>query len=172
MSVGLSLSSNCGSARGSTSTRLGQRTGRIALAATVWGAGLLARIFCIIYNSGSASDSLQYTSIAQHLLRSGTYAITDTSPTLCRPPGYPLFVAAVYALFGPSDGTVLAAQAVLGACAGVLLYLLLRRMVSAPVAATVGIMAAKADAPAPMLRRTAARPRILSRSRTAIDQGQ
>jgi 4-amino-4-deoxy-L-arabinose transferase-like glycosyltransferase len=53
------------------------------------------------------------------------------------PPGYPAFVALLFAIFGRDDGVVALAQAALGAGAVVLAYLAARRLGASPVAALV-----------------------------------
>ncbi len=60
------------------------------------------------------SDMAHYDKIARSLL-SGEGFSSDGKLTAYRPPAYPCFVAAVYAVFGPSPSAVRMAQAVLGA---------------------------------------------------------
>ena len=60
-------------------------------------------------------DALQYHQIATHLLAGGGYSLDGQTPTTIRPPVYPFFIAAVYALFGTDYHYVLIVQALLHA---------------------------------------------------------
>jgi hypothetical protein len=72
-------------------------------------AGLLLRLWFIGHLSRVAGDSLVYGGIAKNLLQHGVYGFTEPGPTpgsvmvrptLIRLPGYPLFLAACFGLFG------------------------------------------------------------------------
>ncbi len=67
-------------------------------------AGALCLRLLIVYKlSLIAGDSLVYDDIAKNLLNHGTYALTTPEglhPTLVRLPGYPFFLALVFAIFG------------------------------------------------------------------------
>jgi hypothetical protein len=67
-------------------------------------AGTLLRIWMLKHFFEVTGDSLIYGGIAKNLLLSGRYALTvgtgETYPTLIRLPGYPLFLAACFKLFG------------------------------------------------------------------------
>jgi hypothetical protein len=67
-------------------------------------AGGLLRIWMFRYFFDVNGDSLVYGGIAKNLLLHGKYALTvgsgETYPTLIRLPGYPLFLAACFKLFG------------------------------------------------------------------------
>ena len=67
-------------------------------------AGLLLRLFFLYRYAHIQGDSLLYGDIAHNLLRHGIYGITNGSgtirPTLIRLPGYPLFLAFCFRLFG------------------------------------------------------------------------
>ncbi len=67
-------------------------------------AGALLRIWMHKHFYEVTGDSLIYGGIAKNLLESGRYALTvgtgETYPTLIRLPGYPLFLAACFKLFG------------------------------------------------------------------------
>ncbi len=67
-------------------------------------AGALLRIWMLRHFYEVTGDALIYGGIAKNLLLSGRYALTvgtgETYPTLIRLPGYPLFLAACFKLFG------------------------------------------------------------------------
>ncbi len=62
--------------------------------------GLLLRLFFIHHNPDLSGDPLLYGAIARNLLQHGIYGFTPDIPTLIRLPGYPLFLAACFRLFG------------------------------------------------------------------------
>jgi hypothetical protein len=68
--------------------------------------GLLLRLFFIHHDPDLSGDPLIYGSIARNLLLHGVYGFQpDLSPTLIRLPGYPLFLAGCFKLFGiPTSG--------------------------------------------------------------------
>ena len=77
-------------------------------------------------------DAREYDSLAKAVLHGGPYALTDAwgqRVLASRMPGYPAFVAAIYACAGAYPEAVLIAQALLGAL-GVLLAFMLGRGVS------------------------------------------
>ena len=78
------------------------RTGLWILLALL--AGALLRIWMLKHFYEVTGDALIYGGIAKNLLLSGRYALTvgtgETYPTLIRLPGYPLFLAACFKLFG------------------------------------------------------------------------
>ena len=106
----------------------------VAMSLAAFAVGTLARAFFIAFAPFEAGDSSEYVRIAKHLLAGDGFSIHGGSPTAFRPPAYPLFVAAVYAIGGPFDGLVLAAQAVLGGIATWLIFLLGRRLLDERVA--------------------------------------
>lgn len=67
-------------------------------------AGALLRLWMLKHFFEVTGDSLIYGGIAKNLLLSGRYALTvgtgETYPTLIRLPGYPLFLAACFKVFG------------------------------------------------------------------------
>lgn len=71
---------------------------------TLVGAGALGlRLFLVLCFPGVMDDSRLYANIAKNWLQYGVYGITDSGqvvPTLARLPGYPAFLAAIFALFG------------------------------------------------------------------------
>ncbi len=62
--------------------------------------GLLLRLWFVHARPTIAGDPLIYGTIAQNLLDHGVYGLHPGAPTLIRLPGYPLFLAACFALFG------------------------------------------------------------------------
>ena len=70
--------------------------------------GLMLRLWFIAHLTVIAGDSLIYGEIARNLLQRGIYGFTHGSapgsirviPTLIRLPGYPLFLAACFRIFG------------------------------------------------------------------------
>ncbi len=67
-------------------------------------AGALLRVWMLKHFYEVTGDALIYGGIAKNLLLSGRYALTvgtgETYPTLIRLPGYPLFLAVCFKLFG------------------------------------------------------------------------
>ena len=77
---------------------------RFFLGATL--AGLALRLLWIVYFPAVVDDSRVYADIANNLLQHGVYGITDSgqvTPTLSRFPGYPAFLAAIFAIFGSNN---------------------------------------------------------------------
>jgi 4-amino-4-deoxy-L-arabinose transferase-like glycosyltransferase len=74
---------------------------RFFLSATL--AALALRLLFVFRFPGIVDDSRLYANIAGNWLRHGVYGITDSGqimPTLSRLPGYPAFLAAIFAVFG------------------------------------------------------------------------
>ena len=74
---------------------------RFFLLATLAGLGL--RLFFVFFFPGVLNDSRLYANIATNWLQHGIYGVTDSGhivPTLSRLPGYPAFLAAIFAIFG------------------------------------------------------------------------
>ncbi len=83
-------------------------------------------------------DTLMYGNLAKNLLH-GRFAITDSAgvvhPTLLRLPGYPLFLAGCFALFGPDNYTAVNVLQILMELAGCLLLADFVRRIFSPGAA-------------------------------------
>ncbi len=62
--------------------------------------GLLLRLWFVYRDPGLSGDPLLYGSIARNLLEHGVYGFLPGAPTLIRLPGYPLFLAACFRVFG------------------------------------------------------------------------
>src|SRR5271168_4458082 len=77
--------------------------GAISIAAAL-AAGLALRVWMYLKFPQNSGDPLIYGGLARNLLLHGQFAITDTSgilhPTLIRLPGYPIFIALCFSLFG------------------------------------------------------------------------
>lgn len=90
-------------------------------------------------------DSLVYGGIARNLLLSGRYALTagtgETHSTLIRLPGYPLFLAACFKLFGMENyASAVSVQIVLDLIACLLLADLARRIAPKPLKRGAGYL--------------------------------
>ncbi len=75
-------------------------------------------------------DGREYSRLAQGLLEGGAYTDIHGYPSAFWPPGYPFFLAGIYAVFGPSVTVVRVVQAFLGAVICALAYLIARRWLS------------------------------------------
>ncbi len=74
---------------------------RFFLGASLAALGL--RLLLVVYFPSVADDSKFYADIATNWLQHGVYGITNSgviTPTLARLPGYPAFLAVIFALFG------------------------------------------------------------------------
>src|SRR5260221_8874592 len=80
-------------------------------------AGLAMRLFFVFRFPHLAGDTWVYGDIAKNLLDHGGFGLTDNGavrPTLIRLPGYPGFLAAMFAVFGREHYTaVMIAQALI-----------------------------------------------------------
>ncbi len=109
-------------------------------------AGLGLRLFFVLYFPGVVDDSRLYADIAKNWLQHGIYGVTDSGqivPTLSRLPGYPAFLAAIFAIFGADNfRPVLLVQVLfdLGTC--FLIADLSRRLLSARAAKAAFVLAA------------------------------
>ena len=66
-------------------------------------AAVLVRLYCIHFHPHILGDAMVYGDLARNMLQHHTFAITEPNrirPTLIRLPGYPLLMAACFALFG------------------------------------------------------------------------
>lgn len=74
----------------------------------LWGslAALAVRLFLVLRFPAVVDDSRLYADIAKNWLQHGIYGITNSGvivPTLSRLPGYPAFLAAIFAIFGADN---------------------------------------------------------------------
>src|SRR5437764_3582397 len=108
-------------------------------------AALALRLFLVWRFPAVVDDSRLYADIAMNWLQHGIYGITDSGqvvPTFSRLPGYPAFLAAVFAIFGWANfRAVLLVQVLfdLGTC--FLIADLSRRMVSDRAARAAFVLA-------------------------------
>lgn len=109
-------------------------------------AGIALRLVFILRFPGVSTDSFVYGDIAKNWLQHGIYGLSgvgDISPTYIRLPGYPAFLAAVFAVFGMEHyRAALLLQMIvdLGTC--FLIADLARRLVSARAARFAFLFAA------------------------------
>ncbi|MGP0021369.1 MAG: ArnT family glycosyltransferase [Candidatus Sulfotelmatobacter sp.] len=109
-------------------------------------AGLGLRVLLVVYFPGVVDDSRLYANIAENWLRHGVYGITNSGaimPTLSRLPGYPAFLAAIFAVFGVGNfRAVLLVQALFDLAACFLIADMARRMFSWRAAQAAFLLAA------------------------------
>ena len=109
-------------------------------------AALVLRCFLVVYFPAVVDDSRFYADIAQNWLRHGIYGITNSSviaPTLSRLPGYPAFLAAIFALFGAGNfRAVLVVQVLIDLATCFLIADLARRLFSERAAQAAFLLAA------------------------------
>jgi 4-amino-4-deoxy-L-arabinose transferase-like glycosyltransferase len=91
-------------------------------------------------------DGTEYSRLALGLLEHGRYVDEAGRASAFWPPGYPLFLAAVYRIFGPSVLAIRVAQSVLGSLIVALVFAITRRLASPKV----GYLAAAATAVYPL----------------------
>ncbi len=114
----------------------------------VWAslAGLSLRGLLVAYFPGVTDDSRFYANIAQNWLQHGVYGITNSGvvvPTLSRLPGYPAFLAAIFALFGVGNfRAVLLVQVLFDLATCFLIADLARRLFSERAAQAAFLLAA------------------------------
>jgi 4-amino-4-deoxy-L-arabinose transferase-like glycosyltransferase len=87
-------------------------------------------------------DAREYHALATGLVETGHYSKPDGSPTAFWPPGYPLFLALVYMILGPSVMAARVIQALIGAATCPLIYLVGVRLVGRKPAMLAAIIAA------------------------------
>ncbi len=109
-------------------------------------AAIALRLLFALRFPGIVDDSRLYANIAENWLQHGIYGVTDSGvimPTLSRLPGYPAFLAAIFALFGMQNfRAVLLVQVLfdLGTC--FLIADMARRMLSRQAAQAAFLLAA------------------------------
>jgi 4-amino-4-deoxy-L-arabinose transferase-like glycosyltransferase len=122
--------------------KLWERSHLVIVAITILGLSTCSIfIFGFQYRLPLDADSLEYDSIAWNFAQ-GRGLFYNGAPYVTKPPSYIIFVGLLYTLFGHMPAVVLLAQAILYACACVLLYLIARKVCSDAVAALAGLMMA------------------------------
>jgi len=123
--------------------KLVRQRARFFLAASLAALGL--RVLLVAYFPGVTDDSRFYANIAENWLRHGVYGITNSGvvvPTLSRLPGYPAFLAVIFALFGVGNfRAVLLAQVLFDLATCFLIADLARRMFSGRAAQAAFLLA-------------------------------
>jgi hypothetical protein len=97
-------------------------------------AGLALRLFFITHFQIYAGDTKFYEELARNWLDHGAYGVMlhgQLIPVDMRVPGYPAFLAVIYAAFGRADKTVMVVQAVVDLTACVLAALIAARLAPA-----------------------------------------
>lgn len=122
--------------------RLGPRSQFVLASLAVLGAAVTARLFFAVFAPFAAGDSYEYDAIARNILDGHGYSIYFTSPTVFRAPGYPLFIAGVYAVLGPDVQNVLICQSFVAALGIWIVYLVGRELLPANSALTGSLLAA------------------------------
>ncbi len=109
-------------------------------------AGLSLRLLFVFRFPGIVDDSRLYADIAKNWLQHGVYGITNSGvimPTLSRLPGYPAFLAAVFAIFGVDNfRAVLLIQVAFDLATCFLIADMARRLFSPRAAQAAFLMAA------------------------------
>lgn len=105
---------------------------------------LIIRIIFVIYFPQRVVeyDAADYDALARNLLAGEGYSVIPGIPTAGREPGYPLFLAVIYYLFGHSFLIVRVVQAFLGALTSLMIYFLGKELYNK----SIGIVAALAIA--------------------------
>jgi 4-amino-4-deoxy-L-arabinose transferase-like glycosyltransferase len=80
-------------------------------------------------------DSIEYSKAAVSLINAG-----ELGKTYNRPPGYPVFLAGIYMLFGESIFAIRMVESLMGALLAVVIALLARRIVGKAVGGLAGIL--------------------------------
>jgi len=109
-------------------------------------AALGLRLLFVFYFPGVVDDSRLYANIAENWLQHGVYGITNSAsimPTVSRLPGYPAFLAVIFALFGTDNfRAVLLVQVLFDLATCFLIADLARRLFSERAAQAAFLLAA------------------------------
>ncbi len=121
-----------------------RKNARFFLAASL--GALALRLLFVLHFPAVVDDSRLYADISENWLQHGVYGITNSDqivPTLSRLPGYPAFLAAIFAIFGWSNfRAVLLIQVLFDLATCFLVADLARRVVSERAAKTAFVLAA------------------------------
>jgi 4-amino-4-deoxy-L-arabinose transferase-like glycosyltransferase len=109
-------------------------------------AALTLRLFLVLRFPAVVDDSRLYADIAKNWLQHGVYGITNSGaimPTLSRLPGYPAFLAAIFAIFGADNfRAVLLIQVLFDVASCFLIADMARRLFSERAAKAAFLLAA------------------------------
>jgi hypothetical protein len=97
--------------------------------------GLALRLFFVARFSPYSGDTKFYEELAHNWLDHGTYGLFfhgQLIPVDMRMPGYPAFLAAIYAVFGRADTAIMVVQAVVDLTTCILAALIAARLAPAP----------------------------------------
>jgi 4-amino-4-deoxy-L-arabinose transferase-like glycosyltransferase len=129
--------------RGESRRNLLEKRARFFIWASL--AALALRLFLGFRFPGVVDDSRLYANIAENWLQHGIYGVTNSGvimPTLSRLPGYPAFLAAIFAVFGVENWrAVLLVQVGFDLATCFLLADLARRLLSARAAQAAFLLA-------------------------------
>ncbi len=131
--------------RASAESRQGGWTGRrldFLVYTLILGFGTLAVL--LHRRSDFYCDDYGYAERGMSMLRHGLHGF-DGNPELVQPPGLPVIIAAISALFGSSYSILLGAMAVFGTAGLIVTYELLKREESRPLAAAVCLLLASSE---------------------------
>ena len=98
-------------------------------------------VYVISHQTTIESDEIEYDKLAMKLIEGKGYVDNNGYPTSYRPPGYPIFLAAIYKTFGHKVLAAKIAQALIGSLTVCLLYLIALRLFNNIVAVAAGIFA-------------------------------
>jgi len=106
---------------------------------------ILAGGFTIFSNPLADPDMVQYDRLGYNLAEGAGFSLDVRAPylpTMFREPGYPVFIAALYVIFGHSPKVVIFAQIVLHVLTALIIYGMSREIFSEKIAFLSGILAA------------------------------
>jgi 4-amino-4-deoxy-L-arabinose transferase-like glycosyltransferase len=86
------------------------------------------------------ADDVEFNALALNVARGDGFNNADGRVTSFRAPGYPLFVAGLYAAFGERSWVVYLASCALGGVSCLLAYLIARRLMSERLARVAGVL--------------------------------
>jgi 4-amino-4-deoxy-L-arabinose transferase-like glycosyltransferase len=120
----------------------GQQESAVAVLAWVFFLGLAIRLLYLaaVPPGVFGGDAQSYDELAWRLAQGAGYVNAQGQPTAWRPPGYPLFLAAIYRLAGHDLDAVRYVQALLGAGIGPLVFVILRRWATPKEALAAGLL--------------------------------
>jgi 4-amino-4-deoxy-L-arabinose transferase-like glycosyltransferase len=133
-------SSRQGLTRSSASSLDLTLVGHRRVAAVLVLSALLRLVWVALVPNDQYSDSVWYDGAARNLAASGVYGLDG--PSAWFPPGYPLFLATLYKLFGYSQLTGKLANVAIGLGISVFTYLLARSLIGTGVALVSALLIA------------------------------